>query len=177
MTAAPKWPLPARHLAAQERRREYTDCRRDRNQYAGSNADPLDNVQAHIETITQAEQAFSDDFRRDDGHWKTKSTDKAVTFAYANRALHIRIDKKNWLTWTFNQQIDALSLSDFYLESDVAAVGAPDDAQFGVIFRFVDNKNFYKFAISRSGTYSLIKSVDDEWETIVDLNEGRRHSN
>ena len=127
-----------------------------------------DNVQAHIETITQAEQAFSDDFRRDDGYWKTKSTDKAVTFAYANRALHIRIDKKNWLTWTFNQQIDALNLSDFYLESDVAAVGAPDDAQFGVVFRFVDNKNFYKFAISRSGTYSLVKSVDDEWETIVD---------
>ncbi|MFN8491026.1 MAG: hypothetical protein U0350_25755 [Caldilineaceae bacterium] len=127
-----------------------------------------DAVKTHIEEITQSEPVFTDNFRRADSDWDTKSDDKDVAFTFVNRALHIRVAKKEWLTWIFNKKVDNLQLGDFYAESEISAVNTPDDAQFGLLFRFVDSKNFYKFGISRSGAYSLIKSVDNEWKTIVD---------
>src|SRR5262249_14447701 len=80
-------------------------------------AEPAD-IQTRIEDITATDPAFSDDFQKDNGDWTTKSDSKDVTYAYANRAFHIHVNRKQWTAWTFNQKIDDLKLSDFYLEAE-----------------------------------------------------------
>ena len=85
--------------------------------------------------------------------------------------MHIIVNSENRLGWTFNSTVDELAAVDYLVEVDVEQVAGPDDAELGLIFRFVDEENFYFFAVSNLGTYSLWKLVDNEWEAILDWTE------
>ena len=52
-----------------------------------------EDAQARIETITAEDPIFTDDFTRNTGTWSTKSDDKDLTYAYKDRAFHLRIGK------------------------------------------------------------------------------------
>ncbi len=47
----------------------------------------------------------------------------------------------------------------------------PRDAAYGVLFRYVDGRNFYFFEISDSGFYQLSLKNDGEWETLIPWTE------
>lgn len=131
--------------------------------------EPID-VTDRLAEIRDTDVSFSDEFRRDNGEWFTESDDD-VTYKYAGRTLHIIVNSENRLGWTFNSTIDELNPVDYLVEVDVEQVAGPDDAELGLIFRFVDEENFYFFAVSNLGTYSLWKLVDNEWEAILDWTE------
>ena len=131
--------------------------------------EPID-VTDRLAEIRDTDVTFSDEFRRDNGEWFTESDDD-VTYEYAGRTLHIIVNSENRLGWTFNSTIDELAAVDYLVEVDVEQVAGPDDAELGLIFRFVDEENFYFFAVSNLGTYSLWKLVDNEWEAILDWTE------
>lgn len=131
--------------------------------------EPID-VADRLAEIRDTDVTFSDEFRRDNGEWFTESDDD-VTYEYAGRTLHIIVNSENRLGWTFNSTIDELAAVDYLVEVDVEQVAGPADAELGLIFRFVDEENFYFFAVSNLGTYSLWKLVDNEWEAILDWTE------
>ncbi len=131
--------------------------------------EPID-VADRLAEIRDTDVTFSDEFRRDNGEWFTESDDD-VTYEYAGRTLHIIVNSENRLGWTFNSTIDELAAVDYLVEVDVEQVAGPDDAELGLIFRFVDEENFYFFAVSNLGNYSLWKLVDNEWEALLDWTE------
>lgn len=108
----------------------------------------------------------SDEFRRDTGDWGTAAGEKA-TLSYHNRAFLIEIDSPDWLSWSLNQQIAEDQLDTFYLEVDIEQVAGPQDAEYGVVFRFVDGDNFYAYYLSGHGTFSLWRKVDGEWLALI----------
>ncbi len=119
-----------------------------------------------IATLQATDPTWMDTFRRDSGRWKLQS-DENATFSYEERALHIKVESKNWVAWSSSD----IQVSDFYLEVDVVHIAGPADSEFGVIFRYVDGDDFYLYAISGLGTYSLWKMEDDQWQTLVDWTE------
>lgn len=113
----------------------------------------------------------SDFYRRfyaNTGTWSTKSDDKDLTYAYKDRAFHLRIGKDNSTVWRTNTKMNELKLTNFYLEADAAQVDGPPDGEFGLVFHEVNSDNFYLFAIRQAGAYSLWKHVDQDcrhWDT------------
>jgi hypothetical protein len=108
----------------------------------------LDEVRSSAATVTS-------EFRRDDGTWEMDADENVSNF-YMRRALHIRVDRENWVDWSMHND---LSVADFLTEVDVAHVEGPLDGEYGLIFRHVDDENFYFYAISANGYYSLWKQV------------------
>lgn len=109
---------------------------------------------------------LKDDFRRNTGAWDLEPTDSAE-FAIARRALNIAITEPNMLSWSTYETPAA----NFILEADVSSEDPPLDGHYGFVFRMVDSDNFYEFAISPRGTYTLQKMEDGEWVDITDWTE------
>ncbi len=125
-----------------------------------------DQILELIEQIRAASPILSDDFRRDKGLWPMES-DENATFAYVDRAFQIKVLKENWLASSVTKQ----EVSDFYAEVDAALVDGPLASEFGLVFRYNDAENFYLYAVTGEGSYSLWKLVANEWQAVVDWTE------
>ncbi len=127
-----------------------------------------------LATVHDQEPAFSDEFRRDDDSWST-ATDDNVQVSYLNRALHIQVNAEEQLGASFNQQLDDLALSDFLLEAEVEFIDSDTnraaDGEAGLLFRYVDEQNYYLFALGKQGTYALWKRTEGVWTKLVDWTE------
>ncbi len=123
----------------------------------------IEDVEDRFYSILISEPTYSDDFRADTGDWSTSSTDDA-TSEFKRRRLHISVDSADWITWS----LYPTELSDFLAETDVQVITSPLDGNYGIVFRMLDNDNFYIFRISPRGTFSLMKKVGGEWATLTD---------
>jgi hypothetical protein len=128
--------------------------------------EPAD-ISARLEEIKASDPAFSDDFRRENDTWRSEN-DEDASYSFAARTYRIEVLREGWLGWSFNEELNNLSLADFLVEVDVSHVAGPLDGEAGLIFHFVDERNFYLFVISSDGYYSLQKEVDGEWITLLD---------
>jgi hypothetical protein len=105
---------------------------------------------------------LSDGFDDPNSGWTTLSTDQ-FRIAYEGSALHITVDTLDSTAWAVaGQQLD-----NFVLDVDATQLEGPDDNHYGVIVRFVDERNFYRLDISGDGYYSIQRFRDGEWETLV----------
>lgn len=124
----------------------------------------LDQLERRMEEIRAGEALLQEGFRLDEDRWSMDSTDDA-RFEILRRSFHITVNKPNWLAWSTYENAE---LSDFLVQTDVEAIRSTLDGNYGLIFRFRDNDNFYVFRISPRGTYSIMKLVDGEWTALVD---------
>ncbi|MCX6047113.1 MAG: hypothetical protein NT075_18575, partial [Chloroflexi bacterium] len=115
-------------------------------------------------TIKSGAPLFSDDFRRDSKQWRVDSGQDDVTFAYSQRAFHIKVDAPQTFTWSTGN----VTVTNFLAELDAQFVAGTPDVEAGLIFGLVDEENYQLFAIKKSGQYALLKKVAGEWETLVD---------
>lgn len=115
-----------------------------------------------LATILDRSPDTVETFAQDSGGWETNADEDAGRF-YRDGALHIEVTTDSLVAWSSS---DAL-VTDFYLEVDATRIAGPLDNEFGVIFRRVDNNNFYLFNVSSDGYYGLRMLVDDEWEEII----------
>ena len=125
-----------------------------------------DQILTLIEQIRATSPLLTDDFRRERGLWPMES-DENATFAYVDRAFQIEVLKENWLASSVTKQ----EVNDFYAEVDVALIDGPSASEFGLAFRYNDAENFYLYAVTGEGSYSLWKLVANEWEAVVDWTE------
>jgi hypothetical protein len=59
------------------------------------------------------------------------------------------------------------NVMDFSLSVTARQIQGPDNGSYGVVFRKEDNSNYYLLQIRNNGWYSVSRSTDDGWETIL----------
>ena len=117
-----------------------------------------------VQATTDQKLLFSDDFSSNKSGFSTTSDHpKNYTVGYEDGKYHITDLRENdvassWLTRSF---------SDFVMEVEATQEGGPDDNDYGVILRRVDQDNYYRFKISGTGDYGFDKWEDSGWIDII----------
>lgn len=121
---------------------------------------------------------YQDNFRDSNSGWdQTTNTDG--TTDYQNGGYRINVITPNvslWANPSKNFQ------SDVSIEVDAAKTAGPDDNAFGVICRYQDTKNYYKFYITsdgyagiskeENGNSTVISSPDGKIQPVAGINQG-----
>ncbi len=102
---------------------------------------------------------FVDEFDNPASGWET-ANDLSADVQYENGYLRILIKQERLTQWT----VAGRRFRDGVLEVDTRVLGGPMDNGFGVLFRAVDRKNFYHFAISSDGYWRAGIMKDGEWQ-------------
>ncbi len=110
---------------------------------------------------------YSDDFSNPTSGWKTVD-DEAVKIAYQDGALHFVVNDLDTQAWSVPKD---KRFGDFVLDVDATQIAGPNDNSYGVIFRYVDDRNFYRADISGDGYYALFKYKDGKWNKLQDYVE------
>jgi hypothetical protein len=110
---------------------------------------------------------YADDFSTPDGGWKTAS-DEAIKIAVQDGALHFTIDDLDTIAWSTPKD---KRFGDFVLDVDATQVDGPNDNTYGVIFRYQDDRNFYRLDISGDGYFAVFKRKDGTWSKLQDYVE------
>ncbi|HHJ06152.1 MAG TPA: hypothetical protein ENK24_01480, partial [Anaerolineae bacterium] len=117
---------------------------------------------------------FEDDFSASDSGWDD-SFGKSYTKQYGNNKYHIEITTNNLVVWGLANR----NAADFDVEVEATLEGGGEANTYGLIFRYVDPNNYYRFDVSGDGYFLLTKFHDEEWTTLVDwtqsdaLNQGQ----
>jgi hypothetical protein len=130
--------------------------------------DAADAAAARIAEIQNTEPTFSDDFRRDTGAWDTDAVDSVLYF-FERRALHIEVtgpSRSAWATYVSEPNTPA-EIGDFYVEFDATFVTLGGDNATGLVFRMIDNENYYLLSASENGYINLVKLVAGEWTDLT----------
>lgn len=114
-----------------------------------------------IETIRAEAPIYTDNFSAPSDSWSPNQFE-GITYGVEEGELLIDIAIPSALGWTLSgQQID-----NFYLEVDATHLFGPTAIEYGVIFRYVDPQNFYLFAVSATGEFSLWLLKENQWQTL-----------
>lgn len=130
----------------------------------GPDAEDRADVLGRVEAIRATEPAYRYGFGPDE-QWEVYSTADTVRYL-VDDALRMRVVSEEYTDWTYLEPAP----SDFYLELDVRYRETPGHAMSGVLFRMGSGLNYYRFAFSPTGTYSLVKRVDGAWELLTEWN-------
>lgn len=109
-------------------------------------------------------ELFHDDFAQDLGLWETFAEPDAAT-QIADGRLTITLTASD----TFAFSLAAINLTDFDLTVTATLLGGGLPNSHGVIFRYIDRENFYRFDISGDGLWGVSRRSDDQWVSIVEL--------
>ncbi len=109
---------------------------------------------------------YTDDFSNANNGWKVVN-DQAIQIRYQDGALHFTIDDLDQIVWS----VAGKRFGDFTLDVDATQVGGPNDNSYGVLIRYVDEKNFYRLDISGDGYYAVNKYQAGKWIKLQDWTE------
>ncbi len=110
---------------------------------------------------------YTDDFSNASSGWKTAS-DEAIKISVQDGALHFIIDDLDTIAWSTPKD---KRFGDFVLDVDATQVAEPNDNTYGVIFRYQDDRNFYRLDISGDGYFAVFKRKDGAWTKVQDYAE------
>jgi hypothetical protein len=102
---------------------------------------------------------YTEDFSTPDNGWKTAS-DEAIAISVPDGALHFTIGDLDTIAWSTPKD---KRFGDFVLDVDATQVDGPNDNTYGVIFRYQDDRNFYRLDISGDGYFAVFKRKDGAW--------------
>ena len=98
---------------------------------------------------------FEDDFSDSSSGWDNFEDEDGIT-GYREEGYQILIKKSDWYFWS----TPGLNLADVIIDVDTFMHGGPENNEFGVICRYLNNENFYIFSISSDGFYGISKFVN-----------------
>ncbi|MFQ5577502.1 MAG: FHA domain-containing protein, partial [Anaerolineae bacterium] len=105
---------------------------------------------------------FEDDFSASDSGWDD-AFGKYYTKQYGNNQYHIEITTNNLVVWGLaNRQA-----ADFEVEVETTLQAGEAGNTHGIIFRYVDHDNYYRFDVSDDGFFLLSKFQAGQWETLI----------
>ncbi|MHB1357428.1 MAG: hypothetical protein ACYCZF_15785 [Anaerolineae bacterium] len=110
------------------------------------------------------ELLFSDDFTDPSSGWAEFSSDESDQ-AYESGKFAITVHSVDYLAWSSAGQY----YSDFVVQVEGAKASGPNDGIYGILFRVVDNMNYYAFGVNSTGSYFVAVRVDNEWINLVPL--------
>ena len=106
---------------------------------------------------------YEDDFSDSFGGWDDAFGDN-YTKQYGNNKYHIEITTNNLVVWGLANRRAA----DFEAEVEVTKEDGGNSNSYGLIFRYVDHDNYYRFDISGDGYFLLSKFQAGQWHTLAD---------
>ncbi len=104
---------------------------------------------------------FKDDFSNTVGGWSTQR-DTNTIIDYENNGFRIWVNQPNFDYWS----VPGLHFTDVRIEVDAVKTAGPDDNDYGIICRYIDQNNFYGFLISSDGYYGITKRKNGEHSVI-----------
>lgn len=108
-------------------------------------------------TPTPAGVVFTDDFESGEQRWQLRDDSDGVV-DYVDGALQMEVTAENLIIWTLaDQEVD-----DFAFEVDATWLDGPDLNDFGILFRYQNGDNHYRFLVDSEGQYALQKYEDGE---------------
>ena len=107
-----------------------------------------------------------DDFSDSTSGWDEKSDDNKVQ-GYRDGTYFINVTATDWIVW----DTPGYDFDDFTLQVYVQQTAGDESNAYGLLFRYMDGDNFYRFAITGDGNFSLFKQEEGEWVAIVDWRE------
>jgi uncharacterized protein YhbP (UPF0306 family) len=111
----------------------------------------------------QMKLIYLDDFSDDKSGWKI-SSDDYQTHLYQQGKFHITLNKKKSTVWNKAGK----QFSDFVLEVEASLEeGQDEDVAYGVLLRYQDKNNYYRFKLSGNGKYGFDKKENDKWFTLI----------
>ena len=122
---------------------------------------------AMIAAIQGQTPTFSDDF--EDGEasdWVTFPSD-TVVYEIFEGTLEYVFSASNVLTWSELP----VSVTNYYLEADATIASSVAEAEYGIIFNYVDSQNFYLYAVNNASRYSVWRLVNNGWEVVYDWSD------
>ncbi len=117
---------------------------------------------ALLETIRSYPPTFSEDFDIDMGRWPIYK-DENSNRGLKDGSYFISYNEPNSITWSEGSIIE----DNFLFEVDTNVTSAQEDTNFGVFFRYQDQKNFYYFWLNVQGRYTLRKHVHGEKKVLL----------
>lgn len=113
------------------------------------------------ETPVGSSVLFQDDFSTEGNDWFTLRDSDGIT-DYEQGGYRIMVDQSDMIFWSN----PGVSLDNITLDVDATKIGGPEENEFGVICRYVDENNFYFFTITSDGFFSANKMLNGEYEFI-----------
>ncbi|MCX6678078.1 MAG: choice-of-anchor K domain-containing protein [Methanothrix sp.] len=107
---------------------------------------------------------YSEDFSNPKSGWPRYSTEDEV-FAYEDGRYNVTVFPDS--SYSLETHKDE-NFTDFVMEVEAAKVGGPDPSYYGLVFRYIDENNFYKFSISSKGEYKFSGIKDGSWFAVKD---------
>jgi len=110
-----------------------------------------------------AAQPFRETF--DDAHngW-TLTQNNQAQIVISGGQLRITVKQPDSLAWSVAA---GKTFGDFTLDVDATPLAGPNDNDYGVIVRRVDDDNFYRFEISGDGYFNVQKRQKGQWQKLV----------
>ena len=108
--------------------------------------------------------AYQDDFSDPNSGWDDTS-DRYTSKQYGNAKYYIEVTTSNLTAWGLANR----DVANFRLEVEATQESGSSNSDYGVLFRFEDHENYYRFDISGEGYFLLSKFYQGEWSTLVPL--------
>ncbi|MGQ9785948.1 MAG: FHA domain-containing protein [Anaerolineae bacterium] len=106
--------------------------------------------------------AYQDDFSDHSSGWDD-AFDRYTVKQYGNNKYYIEVMTSNLVAWGLANR----DVADFQLEVEATQESGPNNNGYGILFRFQDRENYYRFDISGEGYFLLSKFSHGEWSTLI----------
>ena len=106
--------------------------------------------------------SYEDDFSDPSSGWDD-AFDRNTVKQYGNNKYYVEVTTSNLVAWGLANR----DVADFRLQVDATQESGPNNNGYGVLFRFGDRDNYYRFDISGEGFFLLSKFNEGEWTTLV----------
>jgi len=123
-------------------------------------------VASQIGELRELTPFYSTTFTADSGDWSTVVADDR-TIAVTDQTLAIDVASTGQLAFSRYQPAAELTASDYYVEVAASTEDSERDGSYGVLFRVLDEQNFYLFEVLQD-RYGLRKLQNGEWSTLID---------
>ena len=119
--------------------------------------------------VAASDVLMTDDFSDLHNNWFSEVTEQSDK-GYEDGEFRLTMYQPEYSTWSYPDP--PRDFADFALEVDARRVSGPLDNEFGVLMRYQpETDEFYLFAISSNGFYSVQKYQANEWQKLVEWTE------
>jgi len=106
--------------------------------------------------------AYQDDFSDHSSGWDD-AFDRYTIKQYGNNKYYIEVMTSNLVAWGLANR----DVANFRLEVEATQESGPNNNGYGILFRFQDRDNYYRFDVSGEGYFLLSKFYRGEWTTLI----------
>lgn len=107
---------------------------------------------------------FADDFSQDNGLWETFIEDGATA-----QLVDGQLALANNLPSRVTISVAALNVADFDLTVEATFVEGGSANSYGVLFRYLNDKSFYRLDFTDDGYWGVSRRMDENWISISEL--------